>query len=369
MTKKNFLLYLLLGILLISFYAILSNFHSLLPFMETVKKGVIIPLAAGICIAYIINLASAKVEKLLRKTKLYPKAIRPLSIGIGLFLILAVFILAIAIVIPQFIKAITILAYSVADFIENHNSLEMHLEKYPVLFQIAKSIKDTLINLMQTFSSWLKEEYPSIISHTLSAMLLTIRSIITFFVSLVFGIYFTAGKERILSHLKKLMEITLKEEKREKVIHWARLSNEVFSKYITAQCLEAVILGSICFIGMLIFRLPYAPMISALTCVAALIPIYGALISAIVGAFMIAVVSPWQGIFFLLFIIILQQLEGNLIYPKVVGSTLGLPSVYVFLAVTISGSVFGLAGMLFAVPVCTIIYRLLGERYRKVSIS
>ena len=369
MTKKNFLSYLLLGIMLISFYAVLSNFNSFLPFMDTVKKGVIVPIAAGICIAFIINLISTKFEKLLKKIKPYSKAVRPVAIGLSLLSVFAILILAIVIVIPELVKAISILASSITGFLENYNSLEKHLEKYPVLFQMANALEDNIINLMKTISIWLKEEYPSIISHTFSAMLLTIRSIITFFVSLVFGIYFTAGKERMLSHIKKLMEMTLKEETIGKIVHLGKLSNEIFSKYITAQCLEAIILGSICFIGMLIFQLPYAPMISALTCVAALIPIYGALMSAIVGAFMIAVISPLKGIFFLFFIIMLQQLEGNLIYPKVVGSSLGLPSVYVFLAVTLSGSVFGLAGMLFAVPVCTIIYRLLSERYRKVSIS
>ncbi len=369
MTRKNFLSYLLLGILLISFYVMLTNFNLFAPFMKTIKNGVVIPIAAGICIAFIINMVATKFEKLLKKINIHAKAVRPLAIALGIFSIFIVLILVIVIVIPEFIKATAILASSITSFLEDYNALEKHFEKYPVLFQAVKSVEDNLLDLMQTFSIWLKGEYPSLISRTLSAMLLTIRSIITFFISLVFGIYFTAGKERILSHIKKLMEMTMKEDTIGKVAHLGRLSNEIFAKYITAQCLEAMILGSICFVGMLIFRLPYAPMIGALTGVAALIPIYGALLSAVIGAFMIAVISPLKGIFFLIFIIVLQQLEGDLIYPRVVGSSLGLPSVYVFLAVTISGAIFGLAGMLFAVPVCTIIYRLLGEKYQKASFS
>lgn len=366
MTKKKFLSLLALGIILISFYRITSDFSSLPAFLSTVKNGVVIPVATGICIAFIINLVSTKFDHLLRKTALPQKLARPLAIALGLLSIVAILAIVVAVVVPEFINALSVLASSLKEFIAEYDGWAgQYLSAHPALRPTATAIEESIAIFLQDMADWTREQYTSLLSHTFSAMILTIKTAATFFISLVFGIYFTAGKERILGHLCKLMETFLKKETGEKILHVGHVSNEVFSKYITAQCLEAVILGVMCLAGMLVFRFPYAPMISALTCLSALIPIYGALLSAVIGAFIIGVASPLSGLFFLVFILILQQVEGNLIYPRVVGSSLGLPSVYVFIAVTVSGSVFGLAGMIFAVPVCTVAYRLLQEKHSK----
>ena len=138
----------------------------------------------------------------------------------------------------------------------------------------------------------------------------------------------------------------------------ARMTNRTCSNFVTGQLTEAVILGTLCFLGMLIFRLPYAGVISVLVGFTALIPIFGAFIGVGIGAFLILLVSPIKALWFILFFVILQQLEGNLIYPRVVGKSVGLPGIWVLAAVTVGGNAFGLAGMLLAVPLCSVLYTL-----------
>lgn len=167
-----------------------------------------------------------------------------------------------------------------------------------------------------------------------------------------------AQKETLTGQAKKVVRALFSE----KWAHWitdvARMTNRTFSNFVTGQLTEAVILGTLCFLGMLIFRLPYAGVISVLVGFTALIPIFGAFIGVGIGAFLILLVSPIKALWFILFFVILQQLEGNLIYPRVVGKSVGLPGIWVLAAVTVGGNAFGLAGMLLAVPLCSVLYTL-----------
>ena len=155
------------------------------------------------------------------------------------------------------------------------------------------------------------------------------------------------------------------ERVRNALFHISSTSHRIFCAFVTGQCVEAVILGSLCTIGMLIFRFPYAAMIGVLVGVTALIPVVGAFIGAGVGAFLILMNDPFQALMFIVFIVVLQQIEGNVIYPKVVGSSVGLPAMWVLAAVTVGGGIGGIAGMLFAVPTVSVLYTLLREATQK----
>lgn len=183
--------------------------------------------------------------------------------------------------------------------------------------------------------------------------------VINFILGIIFAVYLLAGKERLSSQINTLMNCYLEEEIYKKIRYVWRVLNESFHRYIVGQCTEAVILGLLCTVGMWILRLPYATMIGALIALTALIPIAGAYIGAGVGAFMIFTVSPLKAIVFLIFIVILQQVEGNLIYPKVVGSSLGLPAIWVLAAVTIGGGVMGIPGMILGVPLAAYVYQII----------
>ena len=173
--------------------------------------------------------------------------------------------------------------------------------------------------------------------------------------ALAFSLYLLAQKETLTGQAKKVVRALFSE----KWAHWitdvARMTNRTFSNFVTGQLTEAVILGTLCFLGMLIFRLPYAGVISVLVGFTALIPIFGAFSGVGIGAFLILLVSPIKALWFVLFFVILQQLEGNLIYPRVVGKSVGLPGIWVLAAVTVGGNAFGLAGMLLAVPLCSVL--------------
>ena len=235
--------------------------------------------------------------------------------------------------------------------------------RLPVIGTFFDSADDTILTAADALEEKLNEWTPSILSFTIATLRNFIGGAATFAVSVIFAVYFVANKEMLRRHITKLLTLIVKDRTLKKLEHTASLGYTAFSRFIIAQVTEAVIIGCLCFTGMLLFRFPYAPVVAALTGVMALIPVYGAVIGALIGAFMIAVVSPWQGLFFLIFIVVLQQLEGDLIYPRVVGSSIGVPSVYVFASVTLGGALFGILGMLLAVPLFSVVFTLLKEHY------
>jgi predicted PurR-regulated permease PerM len=217
----------------------------------------------------------------------------------------------------------------------------------------------------QSSLSKITETVTSGVGSALSVAFAAISSVFsvasTVLIGFIFALYLLLDKDRLTKQFKTVSESIIPERYLSKLLHIAEVANESFHKFIVGQCTEAVILGTLCMVGMFILRLPYAPMIGALIAFTALIPIVGAFIGAGLGAFLIFVESPSKAIVFLVFIIILQQLEGNLIYPKVVGSSLGLPGIWVLAAVTIGGGVMGIPGMLIGVPFMAVIYKLTVE--------
>lgn len=192
-----------------------------------------------------------------------------------------------------------------------------------------------------------------------------ISGTVTFFVALIFSIYLLYGKEKLADQFERLFRRYLPDRLTDKLFYVLGVLDTSFTSFITGQCIEAVILGTLCMLGMLILRLPYAVMTGCLIGFTALIPIAGAYIGATVGALMIFTVSPVQSVIFLIYLVILQQIEGNLIYPRVVGSSIGLPGIWVFAAVTVGGGIMGIAGMLIGVPLTSAIYRLLKNDVNK----
>ena len=183
-----------------------------------------------------------------------------------------------------------------------------------------------------------------------------VTAVMNFVIAFAFSIYILAQKETLKRQSMKVLTAVMKPEKLDKLLNLLRLANKTFTNFITGQLTEAVIIGVLCFIGMTIFRMPYAPAISVLVGFTALIPVFGAFIGTAVGAFLILLVKPIQAVWFVIFIIVLQQFEGNLIYPKVVGKSVGLPGIWVLVAVTVGGNAMGVMGMLISVPLCSVLY-------------
>ncbi len=364
MKRNEFFRILLLGLLLATGITFIWNYKTTLPWLESVLSSALAPVLGGIFIGFVMNLPATFLERHLKRCKNH--FIKLHSRGVSLLLTMILLLLFIAIVftivLPSLINAISLFVDSLRDFAESSNIWnKVDVSSIPVIKTFFDGADSGILTLADAIEQKIDEFTPSIISYTLSTLLQMVSSFIVFCVSFVFAVYFIANKERLQRHITKLLALFIRKEKLEYLKHAASISCIAFSRFITAQVTEALIIGALCFGGMLVLGFPYALTVAILTCVMALIPIYGAIIGALIGAFMIAVVEPWKGLLFLVFIIVLQQAEGNLIYPRVVGTTTGVPSVYVFMAVTIGGALFGIPGMLLAVPIFSIAFTLLKE--------
>ena len=190
-------------------------------------------------------------------------------------------------------------------------------------------------------------------------------TVFTIIMGVIFSFYILTSKEKLISQVKRVSNVVLKEKITEKISGYIRVMDECFHNYIVGKLLDAVIIGAMCAVAMLICRMPYVAMISIVIGFTALIPVVGAYVGAAIGAFMMLTVSPLKALIFIIIIVIIQLVEGNLIYPKIMGSSLGLPGIWVLAAVTIGGSTFGILGMLIGVPVFATIYKITGEGVRK----
>lgn len=346
--------------------------------------GFMSPMLLGFAIAFVINVILVRLEKIYfpkTKNRFIQKSRRPVCILLALLIILLVIAFVIVMVIPELIDAVTLITKEISDSYETIlNQLGNLIHKVPPLEEwLYTNLEIDLKNpaeinwesfIGKVVSMLLGSDEPgklgSFMDSTVSIASSIGSGIVTFFIALVFGIYALSSKERLSRQVKQLVYAYIRPKTADKIYHVCHVANDTFSNFIVGQCTEAVILGVLCIIGMSIFRFPCAVMVGTLVGATALIPIIGAYIGAIVGSLMVLTQSgPWQMLFFILFIIVLQQLEGNLIYPKVVGSSVGLPGIWVLAAVTIGGSINGIFGMLLGVPTAATIYRLLGENSQK----
>lgn len=326
-------------------------------------SGIITPLVLGCAFAYILNILVTQFEKIpcfKKDGTLLFKIRRPISIVGAVAVIITIIVLVILIVIPQLIKAIGVLAQEIpAAFSQFTAWAASHEKDWPQLQQFIESLNVNWPDLFQKIASYLTSGLTSVFSSTIYILTSIGSMIVTLCVALIFSIYILSGKEKLFRQFKTLAKTYLKETIYSKISAVARTAHDVFTKFIVGQCTEAVILGSLCAVGMFILQLPYASMVGTLIGATALLPVVGAYLGAAVGAFMVFTVDPIKAVVFLIFIAILQQIEGNLIYPRVVGSSVGLPGIWVLAAVTVGGGLGGIAGMLLAVPVTATIYKLL----------
>jgi predicted PurR-regulated permease PerM len=331
--------------------------------------ALISPLITGCAIAYVLNILMCKIENLpfLQKesSKIY-KFKRPISIVSSIAIIIAIFVIIIKIVIPQLIDATEVLLAAipktVAQLVDWLSKQEFSLPQIETLLDSAN------LNWSQIFQKAV-QYFTSGISSIFSSTFLILSSvggvIMQFVIAFIFALYILSGREQLTNQVRSVAKAYLKKSWYDKISYVIETANDVFTKFIIGQCTEAVIIGLLCTAGMLLLRFPYATMIGTLVGATALLPVVGAYIGAFVGAFMIFTINPMQSIGFLIFIVILQQLEGNLIYPRVVGSSVGLPGIWVLAAVTVGGGIGGIVGMLLAVPITATFYKLLQKDVRK----
>lgn len=347
----------------ILFFVTISNLGIVLGAAKKVTD-VFMPLTLGLAIAFIVNMPLKFFEnklfgKLTRKDgKIWRKLKRPICLILSLTLIFSAIIVLLSFVIPEFIKT---------------------CEKFFV------ALPGAMVNITATVSGWLESLHlTSIIGpinidwSSISTWALDIigknqeqittgalgfvtglfSSLINIILAVVFSIYILASKESLGRLMKSFIYSIMKRERAKKLISLVVLSNKAFSGFISGQCIEVLLIGILCFIGMLIFKMPYAIMVSCIIAFTAFIPVFGPFIGTAIGAFLILIESPIKALWFVVFIIILQQLESNIIYPKIMGKQVGLPGIWVLISVTIGGGLFGIIGIITSVPICSVLYTL-----------
>ena len=324
--------------------------------------SLIAPLLIGFAIAVILNVPMGFFESHFWKNTKKPllqKLRRPVSFLLALIIILAVFVGVVWLVIPELFNALNVIAQGVMGFINELNSMTgAELSQLPFGDALLSIDWDYVLSSIQ---NWLKDEGGTIVNTAFGTVTSLVGGIFDFFIAFVFAIYILFSKDKLKRQACRLIRAWLPKGFGEWLIHASSVANVTFRNFISGQSLEAVILGSLCTLGMLALQIPYAPMVGALVGVTALIPVVGAFIGTIGGAFMILTVEPVKAVIFVIFFLILQQIEGNLIYPRVMGSRVNLPGMWILAAVTVGGGISGPFGMLLSVPVASTAYILFKE--------
>lgn len=386
-TKQILKIVVIAIILLVALFNITTVWKACLSFLDIIS-----PFIWGLAIAFILNIFMTfyenKVFKIAKKnktkanTKMQSADIsnvkernntkriskkksdieRVFSIALSIITVIAIIALILLLIVPQFIDVIRSLISNIPNYLESLQELGIKItEQFPEANNFIQNIEidtEALRNGIVNLSK-------NVLDITINQISSLISNIVNAFISIIFAVYILANKEELKNQSKQFIYARIDEEKADSIIKICRLARDSFRNFITGQAKEAVILGSLCAIGMLILNIPYAGPIGALTAVTAFIPIVGAFIGGFIGAVLIVAVNPLKALIFIIFIIVLQQVEGNLIYPHVVGKNMGLPSIWVLVAITIGGGLFGIMGMIVGLPVVSIIYAITQENTNK----
>ncbi len=329
--------------------------------------GASLPLIIGGVVAYLVNILMANYERRWKDNPKKPelaKFRRPVCMLLAFLTLVAIVALVCGLIIPQLVDCVGLILAELPGFMAKAVDLAEQWQLFsPEVLSTLESIdwNEQIGKLVGLVSSGIGD----VVGLVFSAVSSVFSFLVTALLSLIFAIYLLSGKEELASQADRLAKRYLGDRIYGKAEYFLNILDHCFHRYIVGQCTEAVILGALCSVGMAILRLPYALMVGALVAFTALIPVAGAYIGAGVGAFMILTVDPFKALIFLIFIVVLQQLEGNLIYPKVVGSSMGLPGIWVLAAVTVGGGLAGILGMLLGVPLAAAAYRIIWDDVRK----
>ena len=370
LNKKNIKRILLLVACSIILYWALNNLSTLGKLLGSFFS-LFSPLLIGVGIAYVMNLLLKAIERLwdmaLKKApELWRvKLKRPICLTATMLLFLGIIFAIFFILIPRLEEAGSTLIANVPGYITQIQNWWGSLVDFAAghgvtLPELSMNVEDATKFISKILSS----DSSNVVNTTIDITTSILGALVNILLALVFSVYMLAQKETLISQSRRLLLAALPRKAGQRTMHILKLTNNAFSSFVTGQVTEAFILGSLCCIGMLILRLPYALPVSVIISFTSLIPIFGAWIGAATGAFLIVFVSPIKALTFLIFLLILQQVEGNLIYPKVVGKSVGLPGLWVLAAVTIGGGIFGMLGMLLGVPICSVIYALVQDFIR-----
>ena len=343
----------------VAFYVALQNLGAVVLGLRWLM-GILSPFLLGGTIAFILNVPMRAIERqLFPRKRRSGKLRRPLALVLTLLAVIGVLTLAVCVIGPGVGDASRSVVEQIPTAMERLEEQLTLLETY--LPQLEAFIVDLNVDwtaLSQKMIALAKGWGGNLISTGGGLIGGVVSGVSTFVIGLIFSFYLLMQKEKLARQGRQVLYALLPERKADHALDILRLASRTFSSFLSGQCLEAVILGTLFVIAMTIFRMPYALLVGVLIALTALIPIVGAFIGCAVGAILIAITDPWKALMFIVLFLVLQQIEGNLIYPHVVGSSVGLPSIWVLAAVTLGGNLMGIVGMLFFIPLCSVLYAL-----------
>lgn len=354
-------------IIAIGFYWTLNNLKPVISVCNSIL-AVIMPLIMGIIIAFILNVLMIRVERYLSRFFIDNKSEkikRGISIFVSLLIVLGVLGIIVLLIIPELSSAIKLLVKSFPSAFKEFQLWVSENGRFPQVVSWINNID--FKTFVSEISGVLKVGITGMLGSTFGVLSVFFNSVLNLILGFVFALYILMSKETLKSQTYKLLQAYLPKKATDKIIEIGVLSRAVFSKFIIGQTVEAFILGGLCTLGMILLKLPYGPMVGSLVGITAFVPIVGAFIGGAIGAFMIFMVDPTKAVIFVIFLVVLQQLEGDLIYPRVVGSSVGLPSIWVLFAVTVGGGLWGITGMFFSVPVLSVIYAMVKKHVNSVQ--
>ncbi len=318
----------------------------------------IMPIIVGVAIAFIINVPLKQIERKIFKVdkRKHKKLIRVISLFLSIILIFGIVGLLMFLVIPEFIEAINSIGKTIPSNIEWLNNLNKKISNlYP---SFNNYIKDIDLKKVLEVALGTTGNMVSIIISFISNLL---SKVLMFFIGFILAIYILLDKENLVRQIKMLLNAFLQTKTVNKIGEIVKLTNSTFTNFLTGQCLDALVLGIIFFITMTILKMPYALIISVLLAVTALIPYIGAFITLVVGAILIAVTSPIKAVWYVVMFFVLQQIDENILVPKIVGKSVGLPALWTLIAALIGGSMLGIIGVIISIPISSVLYSLLKE--------
>jgi predicted PurR-regulated permease PerM len=328
-------------------------------------KTLFAPFALGAGLAFIINVPMRAIEN--RLLRIQKKTLRRIIAVLLTFVAVAlVLFLVVQLLLPQLVNTVETLIQKMPGFASRvWNNVHEYLEANPEILQWVETNTDfeqmDWMSYVEKIVAWVSDKITGIVGGTFSAIGTVFSGVFNGVISFVFALYCLFRKEILARQGRRLLYAFLPEHFCDETIRIFRLTSSTFSNFISGQCLEAVILGAMFAVAMLIFRMPYVPLVSVLVAITALVPIVGAFVGCGLGAFFILVDDPIKAVWFVIMFLVIQQIEGNVVYPKVVGGSVGLPGMWVLLAVALGGKLMGVAGMFIMIPVVSVVYALLRE--------
>lgn len=355
--------------LLVLFTWALMNLDAVLGVLRRVL-ALLSPFLFGGGVAFLINVVLRPVERCWRRLcrKAPARLARPVCLALSAVSVLGFLFAVVFMMIPSLRESGDEFIRNIPAYVDEIGRWWADTARAAARYNIV--LPDYAVNadlLVEKITAFINDEGSGLITVTWGAATSILSGLVDALLAFVFALYLLARKEVVAAHLKKLTVTVLPRKRAQRLLSIAALTNQTFTNFISGQLTEAVIIGVLCFVGMLILKIPYAGAVSAFVAVTALVPIFGAWLGGGLGAFLIVLAEPIKAVWFVVFLLILQQVEGNFIYPKVVGKSVGLPGLLVLMAVTVGGGAFGVLGMLLSVPVCAVLYSLYLEFMDKAA--